>query len=119
MTPRAVVSGALLLYCAGLFTLAAFPTSDVDWAEWVVIVLSIVAAIGLVAQMSPRIRVPGEEFAYLVTGWAGMFSLCLYLIDSTDPNYVQVRITLLLLAGSLGAYAAFIVRDTPREGGPL
>lgn len=106
---RQVICASLCLYSAGIFVLAIYPTSDITAVEWIVAVLSVVAVLGLVAHAVPAIRVPGERYAYLVSGLVGITTLLLYLLTPThgDPVYDRVRVTLLLLAGVVGSYGAY------------
>jgi len=115
ITARRVMSAALAVYCSGLFVAAATPTDDIDWLEWVVIVASAAAIIGLVAHLVDAVTLPGEQYAYLVAGFAGLVTFVFYLIDTTDPSYVRARLALLIGAGMIAAYGAHLTTGQTDE----
>lgn len=108
---RVVFCMALLCYIAGIFTFALWPTSDINWVEWVCAVAAVVAAIGLAAYVSPTIHLPYEEYAYLVCGFAGFTTLLLYLINTGDSPHERVQFTLLFGSGVIAGYGAFLAED--------
>lgn len=120
---RQVVCGALCFYCAGVFSLALWPTTHITVVEWIVAALCVVAFIGLVAHAIPAIQLPGSEYAYLVTGLVGTTSLFLFLLTPehgmSPPEYAKIRITLLLLSGAIGAYGAFWEQEAGSDDGAL
>ena len=108
---RVVLCLGLLCYCAGLFALAIWPRDEITWAEWLVAVLSVVAAFGLIAHATDMVELPGERYAYLITGFTGFTALMLYLLDAPEATYREVRVTLLLLSGVLLGYGAHLTED--------
>lgn len=109
MTPAVtrLVCAALALYLAAIVTLSAFPWPP-NWLEWVVIVLAVAAFAGLVALATPGLRLPGEHWAYLITGGVGLVSLLAYELVSAEPGHVRTRLGLFLAAGVIGAYGAHL-----------
>lgn len=109
---RLTVCVALFLYCLSVIFLVWTPGTAIDaaarWGYTVVTVLAAVAAIGLVGLAAPAIRLPGEEYAYLVTGWAGFSGLLMYLISTDDTHPRRVAICLVLATGVVGAYGAYL-----------
>ncbi len=110
VTARQVVCVALIAYCVGIFTLAIWPTNHITWREWGIAFLCVVAVIGLIARMIPRVILPGERYAYLLTGFVGLVTLLAYDWDASDPNYAKVRVSALLLAGIIGSFGAHIAQ---------
>jgi peptidoglycan/LPS O-acetylase OafA/YrhL len=105
---RAVVCVALICYCGGIIALAGTPATTVDWAEWTAIVMASVAIVGLVAHATTIIELPGEQYAYLVSGWAGFSTLLLYAVDTNDPAAERIATVLLVLCGTIGSYGAYL-----------
>jgi len=105
---RITVCIALLFYTASIFFLILTPKEDLTWGSWFCIFLATVSGIGLIARMFPQITLPGEEYAYLVTGYAGFTTLLIYLIDTHDASSRRFGITLILLTGVVGGYGAFL-----------
>jgi len=112
---RVTVCAALFLYCLSMIFLVWPPNTAADaadrWGYIVVTVLAGVAAIGLVAFAVPAIHLPGEEYAYLVTGWAGFTALAMYLITTDDPHPRRIAITLVVATGVVGSYGAYLDQD--------
>jgi hypothetical protein len=106
-----VMCCALFIYCIGLIFFGLYPTSHIDTGEWFVVIFASIAALGLVAYATPGVSLPYEEYAYLVTGWAGFSALLLYLVDTDDPSLRRTGIALFLMAGSTAAYGAFLAQD--------
>jgi hypothetical protein len=111
-----VMCCALFIYCAGLIFFAVYPAEHIDFGEWFVIIFATIAAVGLVAYAFPSFTVPFEEYAYLITGWAGFTALLLYLVDTDDPSLRRTGIALFLMAGSTAAYGAFLAQG--QKDGP-
>ena len=115
MTTRWVFCTALFVYACGLFVLALWPTDDINWIEWVAAAAAVVAVVGLIAHAVPDIRIPGEDYAYLITGAAGLLTMLSYLVDSDAPDHRQTFVALLLSTGIIAGYGAFLAE--PRIGG--
>lgn len=111
ITARQAVSLALLTYTAGVFMLALFPINTLTYAELFDAALAVVAGIGMIANLIPVIKLPGQQYAYLMVGLAGLATLGCYLVTSEDPYYVQIRAAFLLLAGAVGGYGAWLATD--------
>ena len=115
VTARIVVCLALTAYNVAIFTLAIFPITEITWREWMVAFLAIIATIGLIARAVPSIVVPGERYAYLVTGFVGVVTLLAYEFTSIEPTYAKIRVGVLLLCGIIGAYGAHLAQDLNEE----
>jgi len=111
---RSVTSVALLIYSVGIIFFALHPVDDIHWAEWVAVILAAIAAFGLVAHMISAVYVPGEEYAYLITGYAGFTTMLLYLADTADGSVRRTGVALFLLSGAIAAYGAFLAQDEVR-----
>lgn len=105
---------ALFVYCLGVGFFALYPTSHIDWSEWVVTVIAGIAAVGLIAYVMPSLTLPFEDYAYLVTGFAGFTTLLLYLLDTVDSTQRRTAITLFLASGAISGYGAFLAQDQRR-----
>jgi hypothetical protein len=102
---------ALLLYCAGIIFFALHPVEDIKWGEWVSVVLSVIAQIGLLAYAFPNVRLPGEEYAFLIVGYVGFITLLFYLLDTADDPTRRAGIALFLMSGAVAGYGAFLAQD--------
>jgi hypothetical protein len=113
---RTVLTVASFFYCVGVIFFALYPTDSIMWGEWVLVVVAGTAALGLVVYSLPSVTVPGEEFAFLLVGWAGFMTLLFYLIDTVDDPTRRAGIALFLLAGMFTGYGTFLAQDqTSRE----
>jgi len=113
---RRFVSIALIIYCAAIVVLTLHSLDEAGWENWVSAVLATLAAIGLVAHASDRIYLPGENYAYLVTGWAGLTTLGLYLVETADTPLRRLSLSLLLLVGIVGGYGAHLGAEPGGRG---
>lgn len=113
---RYVTGVALLIYCAGVIFFALSPTDDIKVGEWIAAVFAGIAAVGLIAYMFPGITLPGENYAYLATGFAGFTTLLLYLIDTVDSQQRRAAIAMFLLSGAIAGYGAFLAQDANGNG---
>lgn len=104
---RLTMCVALLCYCISIIVLS-LGRGDINWADFVAASLASVAGLGLIAHASDAIELPGEDYAYLVTGYAGFSTLLLYLINTDDPSGHRFAVTLLLLTGTIGGYGAHL-----------
>ena len=105
-----LVCFALLFYCSAIFVFSLFTHPDVWWSSVINAGGALLAGIGLVGLGLPQVDLPYEEYAYLVTGFAGLNATLLYLV--TDPHNdsvgVQITITLFLLSGVITGYGSFL-----------
>jgi len=105
---RITVSLALLFYTSSIFFLVLSPRHSITWGSWFCVGLATISSIGLIANMFPQITLPGEKYAYLVTGYTGFTALLIYLIDTSDSSARRLGVTLVLLTGIIGGYGAFL-----------
>ena len=105
---RVTVSVALLLYCASIILLVLSDKGPFTWGDFIAVTLSVISVIGLVAHAIPAVHIPGEQYAYLVTGWAGFTTMLLYLINTEDNHLRRAAVVLVLLTGTVGAYGAYL-----------
>jgi hypothetical protein len=112
---RFVLDAALGTFSVGTFMLALYPTNDIRMAELFVMALSAVSVAGLVAHALPTVRLPGEEYARLVAGAAGLATVLLYLSFSQDPEYEQARLGLLLTSGVLAGYGGYLAEGRDEQ----
>ena len=105
---RSTVCAALIVYCASIIFLSWSPMDQIDWSEWVAGGAAILAIIGLIAHALESVQLPGEEYAYLVTGFAGFTTMLLYDINAVDQPGRKIAITLMLLCGVVGSYGAYL-----------
>lgn len=113
-----MICTALVIYCAGIISLALWPTSDITLVEIICAGLAGISIIGLLAHMTDAVYLPGEELAYLVTGMVGATVFGIYIIHTSDTNWEQARLGLLLASGSITGYGAFMAegRYGDRDG---
>ena len=112
---RTVLTVASFLYCAGIIFFALYPVHDITWGEWLVVVIASIAVLGLIVYSLPSVKVPGEEFAFLLVGWSGFMTLLFYLVDTADDPTRRAGIALFLMAGMFTGYGAFLVQDQTKE----
>jgi hypothetical protein len=112
---RTVLTVASFIYCAGLIAFAVHPVDDLSWSEWVVLVIAGLAQIALLCYILPNVHVRGEEFAFLLVGWAGFMTLLFYLVGTDDTPVRRAGIALFILAGMFAGYGAFLVSDDVRK----
>lgn len=107
---RTAVSFALILYCVAIMDFALYPLSTLMWGEVIAAVLCLLAIIALVAHMFESITIPGDEYAYLVTGWAGLTTLLLFWAGVSDhaKSHAVVYVSLFMLTGVFGGYGAYL-----------
>lgn len=104
------------IYCIGIVVWSLFGQDyTLDWAEVVAMLLAGIALIGLVAHGVDAIRLPFEQYAYLVTGFAGFSVTLLYLVDTSDRSGARATIALLLLAPVVLSYGAYLTQDVEHE----
>lgn len=114
---RTLVCLSLLAYCGAILLGVLTPVSEIGWGHVVTAVVTVLAVIGLVARMIDSVVLPGERYAYLVTGGAGLNTLLLYLIQTTDPHARQVELVLFLSVGIIGGYGAYLgTEDIDSDG---
>jgi hypothetical protein len=105
---RLTVCASLFLYCAAIVVFALTPVVEIDWAEIVTAAIAFLAGIGLIAHAFDAIKLPGEDYAYLIVGWAGFTATLIYLIDTHDGEGRRAALTMLLLVGVFGGYGAHL-----------
>jgi len=105
-----------LVYCVGIIFWAISGPDPIDIAEWIAVVLSAVAIVGLAAHATTKFNLPGEHYAYLVTGFAGATSAMLYVVDNEDTGEWNVYLTLLLIAPAVLSYGAYLTMDVEGRG---
>ena len=115
MIERYVISLALAAYCAAIIVLALTPTADIHWVEIIIAALAGLAFIGLVAHTF-ALTLPGDRYAYLVTGFVGLTTAIAYAWDAADPANVKIPIVLLLITGVIGSFSAHLVLPGGEEG---
>lgn len=112
---RILLALDLGLFNVSLFMFAWLPPTRILPQEWLAMVLSLLAFIGVVANAIPRVRLPGERYAYIITVWVGLYVLAAYARLSTDPTYMKITMVSFLTSGIASAYAAHVIDGGVRE----
>lgn len=113
---RTVICTALIVYCAGVFTLSVWPTEDFSLVKGICAALAVFATIGLLAYMSRGFNLPGQDLAYLITGMVGATVFGVYVIHSNDSKWEQATIGLLLASGAIVGYGAYLAEARYGDG---
>lgn len=98
----------------GLFNLALFvfswlPPSTLVPVEKVAMVAALLAFFGVVGHAIPWFTLPGEKWAYLITGAVGLYVLLAFISTSTAPYYIAVPFCMFMLSGIASGYAAHVI----------
>lgn len=106
------------LFNAAVVALALIPPSQVRGGEWLSVVLGIVLLCGILTHASERVRLPGDEWAYLATGALGLWSFFNFELTSAGvPGVFQTSVGLFLLSGAASGYAAHVIDGgRPKHG---
>ena len=96
------------LFNVALFLFAALPTTTILPVEWSVMVMSLLCALGVVSHALPRIRVPLDEWSYLMTGAIGLYVFAVYS-SAQVPASVKIPYLAFLLSGAASGYAAHVI----------
>jgi hypothetical protein len=115
---RRLLNLSMAIYCAGLFVTSVWPTENFGWARTIVAVTSVFALIGLLARAIPRVSLPRDDLAYLVTGFSGTFTLLVFeWTGPDDPWYIKLRIGLFLAVGVFACFGAHLtIEHDPIHG---
>jgi hypothetical protein len=99
----------LSLFNVAIFFLAYLPASSLTWVEGACMFGSVACIIGLVSHLCHNIRVPGDQWAYLLTAWIGGMTLVAYVSLAKAPITYEVAIPVFLAGGIASAAAAHII----------
>lgn len=97
------------LFNLALFVFAWLPPETLVPVERVAMALSLIAFIGVVGHAIPWVTLPGEKWAYLITGAVGLYVLLGYIASSTAPYYIKVPYCAFMLSGIASGYAAHVI----------
>jgi hypothetical protein len=111
---RRVLAADLGLFNAAIFLFALLPPTTLLPQEWLAMVLSGLAAIGVVAHACTRIRIPGEGYAYLATAMVGSYVFAVYAHAAEAPASIKAPFLLFLASGIASGLAAHVI-----DGGPV
>lgn len=113
---RKVLAADLGLFNMALFFLSYLPPNTLILPELMVMVGSALCLIGVISHSIVRIHLPGEQWAYWMTGWLGVITFLGFESMSTgSPVVFRVSVGLFLLSGIASAYAAHMI-DGGRRG---
>lgn len=110
---RAVLAADLGLFNVALFLFAWLPPTSIIFAEWLTMAVSALCAVGVISHALPRVKLPADEWAYLMTGATGLYVFAVYGSATEIPVYLKVPFLAFLLSGSMSGYAAHVI-----DGGP-
>lgn len=114
---RKVLAADLGLFNIAIFFFALLPPATLIIQEWVIMVLAVLSLIGVISHASSRINLPGENWAYLATGFTGLLTMFAYEIFADVDEYQdKVAFGLFLASGVVSAYAAHLIDGGKREG---
>jgi hypothetical protein len=107
------------LFNLAIVTFALIPPETIVLPEALMMGLSGFCMVGLVSYATPRFRLPGDQWSYLLTGFIGLLSFLSYeaLVGDDVPLAYRVGVGLFMLAGSASGYAAHVIdggRRSPR-----
>jgi hypothetical protein len=105
---RLVRCTGFLVYMTGIIVWAISGPDAIDFAEWTALAIAVVASIGLISRATDLFSLPGEHYAYLITGFAGFTVTLLYLVDTNDTDITRAYTTLLLLTPVILSYGAYL-----------
>lgn len=108
---RRVLALDLGLFNVALFLFALLPPTTLVMAEWITMVGAVFCGLGVVSHASPwrRLRIPGDQWAYLATGALGLYVFGVYGSVQGIPTYLKVPFCAFLLSGSASGYAAHVI----------
>jgi hypothetical protein len=114
---RKVLAADLGLFNVAIFFFALLPPNTLVAPEWLIMVLALLSLTGVISHATRKINLPGENWAYLLTGATGLLTMFAYEIFAGSAA-VQYRVTygLFLLSGVVSAYAAHLIDGGKREG---
>ncbi len=113
---RKVLAADLGLFNVAVFFFAWLPPSTLKVQEQLIMVGAVFAAIGVGTHAMRRVRLPGEQWAYLVTAMVGALTLLIYAHLAVDPYSVKVPYCLFLLSGVVSGLAAHVIDGGPGHG---
>jgi hypothetical protein len=106
---RRALSAELILFCLAVALFAYIPPATFEFIEVVAVVGAALCSIGLFSQASNRLRLPGEQWAYLLTATLGVYVMLGFQTQSDASFEQRILIGVFLLSGIVGAYAAHLV----------
>jgi hypothetical protein len=114
---RKVLAADLALFNVAIFFFALLPPSTLVVQEWVIMVLAVFSLIGVISHASIHITLPGEDWAYLLTGATGLLTAFAYeIFVADDASQYRISYGLFLASGIVSAYAAHLIDGGKREG---
>ena len=108
---RWVIAADILLHLTAIWFFAFLPPNTVNQIELTVMLLSFLAAIGVVLHAAGRGRFFGAEWAYLASGFVCVFTLLTYEIRAHGdvPSSIYIPFGLFLFAGAVSSFAAHVI----------
>lgn len=106
---RRLLAIDLGLFNVALFLFAMLPPENIVPVEWSVMILASLCAVGVVSHALASIRIPGEQWSYLMTGAGGLYVFGVYSQVESVPLSVKIPYLAFLLSGSASGYAAHVI----------
>jgi len=115
-TARKVVCAALAIYVVGITLLALLPIATISTTELIIAGACGVALVWLFGRAFESVVIPGERFAYLLTGFLGLISMLAYDFGATEElSRHKWWTSFFLAAGIIGAYGAHIAQGPEKN----
>lgn len=106
---RPALGVTLAMFNLGIFLLAAIPPTTLKPPALFIMVLAGISFVGVLTHLIPEFRLPGEQWAYVISGFTGAIALLAYVaIRSTVPDTYFYSVCAFLLSGTTCSYAAHL-----------
>lgn len=116
---RHVLAADIVMHLIAVWWFAFLPPSTLNEFETFIMIVSTLAAFGVIAHAFDIFDLPGEHWSYLMAGFIMLLTAIVYevqLLDSPIPLAIRVPFGLFLLAGTVSAFAAHVIDGGSSRG---
>lgn len=116
---RNILAADIVMHLIAIWWFAYLPPDTLNGFELLIMAATTFAAVGVVAHAFRLLRLPGEQWAYLLSGFICLFTVLAYEVDTLDSDValaIRIPFGLFLFAGAVSSFAAHVIDGGTRVG---